>query len=329
MSKSASDLFIVDNGDAGWKVSRYLAEWCGYSKAVDIATGFFEIGGLLTLDGAWQTVPAIRILMGDEVSKRTRKAFDEGLADISQRLDRSIESRKAKDDFLTGVPAIVEALRTGRIQCRVYRKDKFHAKAYITHAEREVIGSAALVGSSNLTAPGLRDNVELNVQITGAQVTALQEWYERHWCEAEDGTPRILRVIAHHTKERTPFEVWAKALYEFARDRRPSPGTARPFSATAWGSGRRTSASCSSSAGLPITAGGSCSSRRKPPRKRCGSRCWRTSCPPASPRTRPPGRRDAASAPTRADGVALDADVGAGTGGTGGGHGGTSHLLGI
>lgn len=65
MSKSGSDLFIVDNGDADWKVSRYLAEWCGYSKAVDIATGFFEIGGLPTLDGAWQTVPAIRILMGD------------------------------------------------------------------------------------------------------------------------------------------------------------------------------------------------------------------------------------------------------------------------
>lgn len=121
------------------------------------------------------------------------------------------------------VHPLVEALRVGRIQCRVYWKDKFHAKAYITHAEREVIGSAALVGSSNLTAPGLRDNVELNVQITGAQVTALQEWYERHWREAEDVTPRILHVIAHHTKERTPFEVWARALYEFARDRRPSP----------------------------------------------------------------------------------------------------------
>ena len=223
MSRSGSDLFIVDNSDSDWKVHRYLFDWCKLSKAIDIATGFFEVGGLLALDGAWQTVPHIRILMGDEVSKRTRKAFADGLAAISERLDHSIEDWKRKDDFLKGVPAVVSALCSGQIQCRVYRKDKFHAKAYITHAEMEVVGSAALVGSSNLTFPGLCDNVELNVQITGAQVSALQEWYERHWEDAEDVTPEILRVMEHHTKERTPFEVWAKALSEYAKDRSPSP----------------------------------------------------------------------------------------------------------
>ena len=31
-------------------------------------------------------------------------------------------------------------------------------------------------------------------------------------------TPDILRVIEHHTKERSHFEVWAKALFEYARD---------------------------------------------------------------------------------------------------------------
>jgi hypothetical protein len=223
MSRSGSDLFIVDNSDSDWKVHRYLFDWCKLSKAIDVATGFFEVGGLLALDGAWQTVPQIRILMGDEVSKRTKKAFADGLAAISERLDQSIESEKRKDDFIKGVPAIVAALASGQIQCRVYRKDKFHAKAYITHAEMEVVGSAALVGSSNLTYPGLCDNVELNVQITGAQVTALQDWYDRHWEDAEDVTPEILRVMEHHTKERTPFEIWAKALFEYARDRGPSP----------------------------------------------------------------------------------------------------------
>lgn len=223
MPRSGSDLFIVDNSDSDWKVHRYLHDWCHLSKAIDVATGFFEIGGLLALDGAWQTVPKIRILMGDEISRRTKKAFIDGLAQIVDRLDRSIESTKEKDDFLKGVPAIVEGLRTGQIQCRVYRKDKFHAKAYITHAQQEVIGSAALVGSSNLTYPGLCANVELNVQITGSQVKALQEWYERLWDDAEDVTPDVLRVMEHHTKERSPFEVWAKALFEYARGRGPSP----------------------------------------------------------------------------------------------------------
>lgn len=67
--------------------------------------------------------------MGDEVSKRTVKAFEAGLKTIARRLDDSLETEKEKNDFLTGVPAIVQAIRDGKIECRVYRKDKFHAKA--------------------------------------------------------------------------------------------------------------------------------------------------------------------------------------------------------
>jgi hypothetical protein len=30
MSKSGSDLFIVDNPDSDWKVHRYLKKWCDF-----------------------------------------------------------------------------------------------------------------------------------------------------------------------------------------------------------------------------------------------------------------------------------------------------------
>ncbi|MDP2897027.1 MAG: helicase-related protein [bacterium] len=172
---------------------------------------------MLALDGEWQKVDRIRILMGDEGSRRTKKAFVEGLEQVKRRLDDSLESEKDKNDFLAGVPTIVEALRSGKIQCRVYRKDKFHAKTYITHARQEVIGSFALVGSSNFTYPGLTQNVELNVQIAGRQVNALQEWYEEHWNNAEDVTPDILQTIERHIREYSPFEVYAKSLQEFFR----------------------------------------------------------------------------------------------------------------
>ena len=211
------DLFIVDNSDQDWKVRRYLHDWCELSRAIDIATGYFEIGSLLALDGEWQKVEAIRLLMGDEVSKRTQQAFAEGLRTIRGKLDASLESEKENDDFLEGVPAIVEAIREGQINCRVYRKNKFHAKAYITHARQEVIGSFALVGSSNFTYPGLVKNVELNVQLAGRQVTALQQWYEEHWNDAEDVSQDILKVIERHIQEFSPFEVYAKALQELFR----------------------------------------------------------------------------------------------------------------
>ena len=214
-SQTGSELFIVDNSTEEWKALRYLNDWCALSKSIDIATGYFEIGSLLALDGEWQKVDKLRLLIGDEVSKRTKRAFQDGLANVLQRLDESIELEKIKNDFLTGVPAIVEAIRSGQIECRVYRKDKFHAKCYLTHARQEVVGSFGLVGSSNFTYPGLTENIELNVQITGTPVAVLQEWYEEHWEDAEDVTPDVLTTIERHTQLFTPFDVYAKSMQEF------------------------------------------------------------------------------------------------------------------
>ncbi len=220
-STTGSELFIVDNSDADWKVLRYLHDWCQVARGLDVATGYFEIGSLLALKDEWQKVDQIRILMGDECSMRTAAAFEAGLGRITAALDNSLEAEKIDNDFLAGVPAIVEALRSGKIKCRVYRKAKFHAKAYITHARLEVVGAAAIVGSSNFTHPGLTENIELNVQITGAPVTVLQEWYEQHWDDAEDVTPAILRVIERHVREYTPFQVYAKSLHELFLDATP------------------------------------------------------------------------------------------------------------
>jgi superfamily II DNA or RNA helicase len=216
-SVTGSELFIVDNSDEDWKVLRYLHDWCEISRGIDCATGHFEIGALLALKGEWQKVDQIRILMGNEVTHRTKSAFQQAFAHVKHRLDDSIEAEKERNDFLAGVPAIAEGIRSGKIRCRVYRKEKFHAKAYITHARLEVVGSAALVGSSNLSYPGLTENIELNVQITGRPVTVLQEWYEEHWDQAEDVTPEILQVIERQIREYSPFEIYIRALHELFR----------------------------------------------------------------------------------------------------------------
>lgn len=213
------DLFIVDNSISGWTGLRYLQEWCGIARAFDIATGYFEIGALLALDSHWQPLEKIRILMGSETNHRTRKALLEAVrSKVEQVLDASIESDKQANPFLRGVPGIVEALKSRQIECRVYDRDKFHAKAYITHAKLEVVGSQALVGSSNFTGAGLTKNIELNIQVQSArEVAQLQEWYEEHWEVATDVTDAIIATISRHTQLYTPFDVYAKALQEFFR----------------------------------------------------------------------------------------------------------------
>lgn len=214
--RTGGDLFIVDNSISGWTGLRYLDEWTDLADTFDVATGYFEIGSLIALDGKWQKLKKIRILMGDETTHGTKKALLAALKARTETLDAGLEADKERDPFLAGVPAIIEAMKTGQIECKIYNKDKFHAKAYITHSKSEVIGALALVGSSNFTKPGLTQNVELNVQIQSRQeVAQLQHWFEKHWNEAEDVTDEIIKLIHEHVRDYSPFEVYAKALHEY------------------------------------------------------------------------------------------------------------------
>lgn len=77
--RGGGGLFIVDNSVSGWTGLEYLSQWTELARSFDIATGFFEIGALLALDGRWQRLDKIRLLMGDEVSLRTRQVFVEAL----------------------------------------------------------------------------------------------------------------------------------------------------------------------------------------------------------------------------------------------------------
>jgi phosphatidylserine/phosphatidylglycerophosphate/cardiolipin synthase-like enzyme len=215
--KETAELFIVDNSDAHWKALEYVAEWCKISKSIDIATGFFEIGALLALDGDWQQVDKLRILIGGDTTRQTTEAIRRASAAI----EASFESAREADLFLTGVDAIVEGIRTGKIEIRVYRRKKFHAKTYITRARTDVIGSAALVGSSNFTRPGLTENIELNVRVLGREVEDLQAWFESYWNDAELCSEEILAVISRHARQFTPFDVYAKALHSLVKDVEP------------------------------------------------------------------------------------------------------------
>ena len=72
--KTGSELFIIDNSTHDWRVLCYLHDWCQFSKSFGIATSYFEIGALMALGDDWQQFYHIRVLMGDEVSKRTPHA---------------------------------------------------------------------------------------------------------------------------------------------------------------------------------------------------------------------------------------------------------------
>jgi superfamily II DNA or RNA helicase len=220
---AAKDLAIIDNESAERQVLALLREWCRTCLGLDVATDFLEIGALLGLQDDWQQIDGLRILIGADTPLRQQSRFAEAQQRILARLDKSLDREKEKNDFLVGVPQVVEALRSGKIQCRLYRKDKLQARAFITQA-RAAGEPSALVGATSFTLGGLADKTELNVQLSGGPVARLQDWYQEHWNNAEDITPAVLRTIERHTRPYPPFEVYVKALQEFFKGHEMTAG---------------------------------------------------------------------------------------------------------
>ncbi len=187
------------------------------SVSLDIATGTFEIGAFLSLGETWQHLDGIRLLMGDETTRRTKEQIVKALQEMT---NNSLESEKERDDTLQGLAAVRAAIRCGQIKVRVYDRAKFHAKLNLMCAQQPSPVNFATVGSSNFTRPGLTQNVELNCFITDAtHIAKLRDWYEARWTEASEVQAELLRVIERHLKQYSPFTVYAKALHAHFKGR--------------------------------------------------------------------------------------------------------------
>jgi len=203
---------IIDNRGEN-RVLNALKRLLPNLQSMDVATGVFEIGSFLLLEELWQDLERIRILMGDETTRRTKREIVQALLKVSAD---SIEREKERDDALTGLAAVREALVNKQIMLKTYSKAKFHAKSYLMESKETSPVDFAIVGSSNFTRPGLTENLELNLFSTDqAHIEALRKWYNELWKEGEDVNPELLKVIEPHLKEYEPFVVYAKALYEF------------------------------------------------------------------------------------------------------------------
>ncbi|MGD1045759.1 MAG: helicase-related protein [Bacteroidota bacterium] len=203
---------ILDNRESQTALAA-LKQLLPEAKNLDVATGYFEIGSFLALESFWNDLEKIRIIMGDETTRRTKKEL---VNVIRQMSEESIEREKERDDNLRGLAAVKEAFLQGKIEAKVYTKAKFHAKAYLMGMKTPHLSNYGIVGSSNFTEPGLCKNIELNLLSTEQhQLQALQQWYEERWRESETLKEEVLQAIEPHLKLYSPFEVYIKALHEF------------------------------------------------------------------------------------------------------------------
>jgi superfamily II DNA or RNA helicase len=222
---------IIDNRNDNTALEA-LKKLLTESQSLDVASGFFEIGSLLSLDGLWQPLSQIRILMGDEMTRRTKQEL---VTALTARANDSVEDAKERDDSLLGLDAIRQALGNGKIQAKIYLQAKFHAKAYIFDTKIGQLSNYAIVGSSNFTKPGLTQNIELNLALTEPlYIEALKNWYKELWAQAEDVSEDVIKVLEPHLREYMPFEVWAKALFEYFEGKQKADTTWEESDSIVW-----------------------------------------------------------------------------------------------
>jgi len=221
MSETDKIKIVVDNREDNTLLA-LLKSLLPQATSLSVATGYFEIGSLFVLQDSWQHLKNLRIILGDETSKRTRRELIES---IKRQCNESIEAEKEQDNALKGLDAIRDALDNKKIRIKIYTRAKFHAKTYLVRNEALKSPDYAIIGSSNFTRPGLTENLELNLFTQEKdQVEAVKAWFSEIWSESEELiNPEILKVITPHLKLYLPFEVYTKALYEYFLGREKTP----------------------------------------------------------------------------------------------------------
>ena len=207
---------IIDN-EAGNYLSEFLNEQLAKHSKVDIATGFFNVGGYTQVADELHSMTekpdsTFRLLFG----KESMSDIEPDNIDYHSTLMGDLDTLDMDGAKKKSVDTLIEFLKRKNVMVKKSRGRFSHAKCYIFGHDN------AVVGSSNFTHAGLRDNIELNAvlyQPSARQLVA--DWFERRWEDADDTKTELIQLI-EESKFGLPLDphtMYMKMLYEYYRQR--------------------------------------------------------------------------------------------------------------
>ncbi|MDL5363796.1 helicase-related protein [Halalkalicoccus sp. NIPERK01] len=208
---------LVDN--AGTSLEEVYKKIIPQIEEARIATGYFYLSGfdlykddLENLAGPNDLGHApLRILMGRQTNQQTADEIEKGQnlrETFKQELKDDIES--LNNAQLGRLNRLREFIAEGTVEVRVRNPENgyFHAKGAAFRAplddgeepasdgEVDTRACATIVGSSNFSASGHRNNIELNLTSQDRyQTQAFENWYDNQWANAEEFSEEIIRII--------------------------------------------------------------------------------------------------------------------------------------
>ena len=240
---------ILDNltPDGDSQMEEALSDTLATSRALDVAVGYFNLRGWgLIADRVGDLSgepgrPAARVLVGmtedpREEMRRLMSVHPSPETDAemaTERLGRTVDEFRAQLEVGLPTPTDEAALRElrrqiddGVVDVRLYLRHRLHAKLYLAHRDDVPVPRVGYAGSSNLTQAGLRDQGELNVDVTDIMSTEkLADWFDERWNDpfTVPVNPELVRLIDGSWAGATPLEpylVYLKMAYHLSQEAR-------------------------------------------------------------------------------------------------------------
>ncbi|MGL5278455.1 MAG: helicase-related protein [Cetobacterium sp.] len=228
------DLTFFTNEQGKSLAERFSKILINNTKYLDVLVGYFRASGFYEVYQALEKTEKIRILVGINVDKKIASMYS--LAQGGDNIvlsnkdvknittDKVIDEMNNSEDSLKveeGIKKFIELIQNGKLEVRVYPRDKIHAKVYIMRKDLEKSEDFGKVvtGSSNFSYSGLKGNLEFNVELKDRRdVEYALEKFEELWKEGVEISKEYIETITQKTwinDEITPYELYLKFLYEY------------------------------------------------------------------------------------------------------------------
>ena len=236
---------IVDN--IALDAESELLDSLSSSYQLDAAIGYFNLRGWGLLAEAVDALPE----RGDRPRARILVGMHEAPADEMRRLARLQPPRpmdnagaarlkgeavgEYREQLQVGLPtygdeaalrALLRQIESGAVEVKVHAAHRLHAKLYLCHRDDTAAPRVAYVGSSNLTASGLREQGELNVDVVDGDATGkLARWFEDRWNDplSANAVPQLMEILKESWASEeplNPYLVYLKMAYHLSREAR-------------------------------------------------------------------------------------------------------------
>lgn len=229
-----------------------LVKHLAFARYFDVITGYFQISGFNHLAAALKGPDKVRILVGLEAddasiiaaAAATNTTLEQIIvSDYQARqlyqkgLSKDVQDSEDSPQVEEGILAFIEALKTDcadpdadkaaggngrKLELRLYPKGGLHAKVYILRDRFSSELGKVITGSSNVTANGLKHNLEFNVLLKdNDDVDYALYRFEELWKDGIDLQQAVVETIQNETWLRdniTPYQLYLKMLLEYFRE---------------------------------------------------------------------------------------------------------------